>query len=220
MEIVNIRREFMSKGLNRSDLAQNPIDQFEIWFEQACNADIIDPNAMILATADQNGRPSARTVLLKLFDYRGFVFFTNYGSKKAKDIERNRQVALLFPWLQLNRQIKIEGVCEKISTAESLKYFSSRPRGSQLGAWCSQQSEEITSRQFLEISFAKMKEKFNHGDIPLPDFWGGFRVEPLVIEFWQGRENRLHDRFSYSAQSDSSGRDSRNQQWQIRRLAP
>ncbi|PID44872.1 MAG: pyridoxamine 5'-phosphate oxidase [Proteobacteria bacterium] len=220
MDIGEIRREYMSKGLSREDLASNPVDQFELWFGQACNAEIIDPNAMTLATADANGRPSARTVLLKLFDYRGFVFFTNYGSKKARDIKQNNQVALLFSWLQLNRQIKIEGISEKISTAESLKYFSSRPRGSQLGAWCSQQSEEITSRQFLETSFAKMKEKFNQGDVPLPGFWGGYRVKPVTMEFWQGRENRLHDRFSYSSQETDDQTGCEPEQWRIRRLAP
>ncbi len=212
MDISAIRREYMSQGLSHQDLKDNPIDQFEVWFEQACNADILDPNAMTLATADQSGMPSVRTVLLKLFDYRGFVFFTNYGSKKAKHIAENPQVALLFPWLQLNRQIKVQGSIEKISSGESLKYFASRPRGSQIGAWCSQQSEEITSRQFLEMSFAKMKEKFQGGEIPLPDFWGGYRVIPTCIEFWQGRESRLHDRFEYQQQA--------NDEWAVRRLAP
>ncbi|ARU58191.1 pyridoxamine 5'-phosphate oxidase [Oleiphilus messinensis] len=214
MDIGSLRREYMSQGLNREDLAANPVDQFERWFTQASEADIIDPNAMTLATVNAEGQPSARTVLLKLFDYEGFVFFTNYGSRKAKDLKDNDKVALLFPWLQLNRQIRIEGCARKISSAESFKYFSTRPRGSQLGAWCSQQSEVISSRQFLEMSLAKMTEKFKDGEVPLPDFWGGYRVIPEKIEFWQGRENRLHDRFVYRHDENEKNN------WQINRLAP
>ncbi len=212
MDIGDLRREFMSLGLDRDDLQEKPVDQFAIWFQQAVDAGIMDPNAMSLATANAKGILSVRTVLLKFFDHDGFVFYTNYGSRKAHQIEENKRVALLFPWLTLNRQVKIEGAAERISTATSLKYFSSRPRGSQLGAWCSQQSAVITSRQFLEMKLAEMKEKFRGGMIPLPSFWGGYRVKPERIEFWQGRENRLHDRFEYTAQGDNS--------WRIERLAP
>jgi len=212
MDIGDLRREFMSLGLDRDDLQVKPVDQFAIWFQQAVDAGIMDPNAMSLATASASGIPSIRTVLLKYFDDEGFVFYTNYGSRKAHQIAENNRVALLFPWLTLNRQVKIEGSAEKVSTATSLKYFSSRPRGSQLGAWCSQQSTVITSRQFLEMKLNEMKEKYHAGSIPLPSFWGGYRVRPERIEFWQGRENRLHDCFQYTVQVDSS--------WKIDRLAP
>ncbi len=212
MDIGDLRREFMSLGLDRDDLQEQPVEQFALWFQQAIDAGIMDPNAMSLATASASGIPSIRTVLLKLFDRDGFIFYTNYGSRKAHQIAENHRAALLFPWLTLNRQVKIEGLVERISTATSLKYFSSRPRGSQLGAWCSQQSSVITSRQFLEMKLAEMKQKFHGGDIPLPSFWGGYRVKPERIEFWQGRENRLHDRFEYTLQEDGS--------WRIERLAP
>lgn len=212
MDIGDLRREYMSAGLDRDDLKGNPVDQFELWFRQADEAGVLDPNAMSIATVGADGQPRVRTVLLKLFDYQGFVFFTNYGSQKSRQIQENPKVSLLFPWLSLNRQVRIDGVCEKVSATESLKYFSTRPRGSQLGAWCSQQSEVISSRQFLEMSLAKIKEKFSEGQVPLPDFWGGYRVVPSCIEFWQGRENRLHDRFQYVRQADES--------WKIDRLAP
>jgi pyridoxamine 5'-phosphate oxidase len=212
MNIAEIRREYMSNGVDRDDLTTHPLDQFEIWFQQAVDAEIIDPNAMSLATVDGQGIPSVRTVLLKLFDHKGFVFFTNYGSKKAKQLTVNPHAAALFPWLSLNRQIKIVGRCERVSTAESMTYFSTRPRGSQLGAWCSHQSEAISSRQALEMKLAEMKEKFKNGEVPLPSFWGGYRIIPDIIEFWQGRENRLHDRFQYTRDGESS--------WNIERLAP
>jgi len=212
MDIGDLRREFMSLGLDRDNLQSQPVEQFALWFQQAIDAGIMDPNAMSLATASASGVPSIRTVLLKFFDLDGFVFYTNYGSRKARQISENHRAALLFPWLTLNRQVKIEGSVEKVGSATSLKYFSSRPRGSQLGAWCSQQSTVITSRQFLEMKLAEMKEKYHNGTIPLPSFWGGYRVKPERIEFWQGRENRLHDRFEYSLQANGS--------WNISRLAP
>ncbi|MCP5161816.1 MAG: pyridoxamine 5'-phosphate oxidase [Hahellaceae bacterium] len=212
MDISDYRREYMSQGLSRKDLKADPVDQFELWFRQADEAGIVDANAMSLATAGRDASPSIRTVLLKLFDYRGFVFFTNYGSRKAHQIDENARVAILFPWLGLNRQVKIEGVAERVATHESLRYFSTRPRGSQLGAWCSNQSEVISSRQFLEAKLMEMKQKFMEGEVPLPSFWGGYRIVPDLIEFWQGRENRLHDRFQYRKQSDGS--------WSVERLAP
>jgi len=212
MDISDYRREYMSKGLDREALLENPFKQFETWFQQASDANIQDPNAFSLATNSAESGPSIRTVLLKLFDEQGFVFFTNYNSRKSKQIQENPSVAMLFPWLPLNRQVKIEGRCEKISTAASLKYFATRPRGSQIGAWCSDQSEVIESRSFLEQKYREAAEKFKTGAIPLPSSWGGYRIIPQYIEFWQGRENRLHDRFQYTRLHDDS--------WAIERLAP
>ncbi|GAB4240216.1 MAG: pyridoxamine 5'-phosphate oxidase [Candidatus Methylacidiphilales bacterium] len=210
--VAELRREYSGRGLDRESLAADPINQFRTWFEQAREANLLEPNAMTLATADRSGRVTARTVLLKAFDARGFVFFTNYGSRKATQIAENPQVALLFTWLQLERQVEITGTAEKISTAESLAYFASRPFGSRLGAWVSQQSQIIPSRKVLEMKFEEMRRKFANGDVPLPDFWGGYRVVPHSIEFWQGCPSRLHDRFLY--QRDSTGT------WTIARLSP
>jgi len=212
MDISDYRREYMSQGLHREALLEDPFKQFESWFQQASEAGIQDANAFSLATNDAETGPSIRTVLLKLFDQDGFVFFTNYNSKKSLQINKSPQVAMLFPWLTLNRQVKIEGHCEKISTAASLKYFATRPRGSQLGAWCSDQSEVIESRSFLEQKYREAAEKFKSGSVPLPSSWGGYRIVPRCIEFWQGQENRLHDRFQYTKQSDDT--------WSIERLAP
>ena len=211
MDISDYRREYTQQGLSRESLLATPILQFELWFEQACKADIIDANAMTLATVSANGVPSARTVLLKSFDEQGFIFFTNYSSQKAQQIAENANVALLFAWTGLERQIEITGKAGKISTAESLKYFVSRPEGSQIGAWVSRQSSVISTRQVLEMQWNKMKQKFSDGKIPLPDFWGGYRVVPEKIEFWQGRVNRLHDRFEYSREGNG---------WKVDRLAP
>jgi pyridoxamine 5'-phosphate oxidase len=163
---------------------------------------------------DSQGRPWQRTVLLKYFDRQGFVFFTNYESRKAQQMQHNAQVSIIFPWWGLERQVIIGGSAAKISTADSLKYFLSRPRGSQLGAWCSHQSQVISSRQLLEMQFEKMKEKFTHQEIPLPPFWGGYRVRPQSFEFWQGRSNRLHDRFLYHLGTEVPGT------WHIDRLSP
>ena len=212
MDLSDLRKEYESTGLDRKDLDDDPLLQFEKWFKQALSTGMEYANGMSLATVGADGTPSLRTVLLKLFDRRGFVFYTNYESHKARDIAENPKVALLFPWLDLQRQIKITGLAEKISTAESLAYFASRPRGSQLGAWCSPQSQTISSRSLLGSALFRMAEKFGEGRIPLPDFWGGYRVIPDSFEFWQGRANRLHDRFLYTLAGDKS--------WQIRRLAP
>ena len=212
MDISDYRREYMSQGLEQEALFDDPFKQFECWFKQATDAGIQDPNAFSLATYDIANGPSIRTVLLKLFDPQGFVFFTNYNSRKSLQIQNAPQVAMLFPWITLNRQVKIEGHCEKISTAASLKYFATRPRGSQIGAWCSNQSEVIESRSFLEQKYREAAEKFKAGSVPLPSSWGGYRIIPKRIEFWQGQENRLHDRFQYSRQGDES--------WSIERLAP
>ena len=212
MDIENFRREYLQGGLSCEDLQDDPIAQFKTWLSQAVEFGIGDPTAMVVSTVSAEGRPSQRIVLLKHVDDDGFIFYTNYGSRKAKEIEGNNKVSLLFPWNKLDRQVKVGGTAEKISVAESAKYFMSRPRDSQLAAWASKQSRKITSREFLLTQLADMKEKFAGGEVPLPDFWGGIRVRPHEIEFWQGGEHRIHDRFEYCLQNDGS--------WEISQLAP
>jgi pyridoxamine 5'-phosphate oxidase len=207
-----LRRSATGFALDREDLNDDPIVQFEDWFRYACETVPLDPNAVTLSTVDNEQRPSSRTVLLKSFDERGFVFYTNYESKKAVHIENNPNVSLLFFWSEAARQVKIRGKAEKIPTSESLAYFLSRPRGSQIGAWVSAQSSVISSRSLLESKFQEIKQKFKDRDISLPSFWGGYRVIPAEIEFWQGRRNRLHDRFLFTKQDDGT--------WKIERLAP
>jgi len=209
-DLTNLREEFRENGLNRSELDNDPFKQFSLWFSQAIKSGIVEPSAMSLATADEK-EIGIRTVLLKHFDDKGFVFFTNYSSKKSEQIEVNPRAAILFPWLELERQVKIFGSVEKITTLESIKYFASRPKDSQLGAWASKQSTSISSRSLLLSQFESMKNKFSKREVPLPDFWGGYRVIPDSIEFWQGRESRLHDRFIYQ-RSDKD--------WSISRLSP
>jgi pyridoxamine 5'-phosphate oxidase len=211
MDLSDFRKEYSDRGLHREDLAADPMHQFEQWFHQAIKLKLHEPNAMSLATADAAGRPLLRTVLLKYFDASGFVFFTNYESRKARQIGENPHVSLLFPWIVLERQVIVQGRAEKISAAESLKYFTSRPRESQLGAWVSSQSSVISSRKLLLQKLAEIRDKFSHGEIPLPSFWGGFRVVPESIEFWQGGSARLHDRFQYDRDGDG---------WSIARLSP
>ncbi|MBD2256447.1 pyridoxamine 5'-phosphate oxidase [Pseudanabaena sp. FACHB-2040] len=211
MDVGALRREYTQKGLTREDLAADPFDQFDLWFKQACDAELLEPNAIVLSTVSPEGYPFQRTVLLKYFDRSGFVFFTNYSSRKAQHIEENPHVSILFPWYPLERQLTILGTVTKVSAAESFKYFSSRPRGSQIGAWVSQQSSVISSRQLLEMQFEKIKEKFLNQEIPLPDFWGGYRIVPTSFEFWQGRPSRLHDRFLYEKGETA---------WETKRLSP
>lgn len=213
MDISDLRRDYTQRGLDTPDLAPDPFDQFSQWFQEARQADLLEPNALVLSTVSPEGHPYQRTVLLKYFDRDGFVFFTNYGSRKAQHLDQTPQVSLLFPWYALERQLAITGTATKISMAESLKYFSSRPRGSQLGAWVSQQSQIVSSRQLLEMQFEKMKQRFLNQEIPLPDFWGGYRVQPTSFEFWQGRPSRLHDRFLYTPAPEGGG-------WQAVRLSP
>ena len=212
MDVAALRRSATGFALDREDLNDDPIVQFEDWFRYACESVPLDPNAVTLSTVDSEQRPSSRTVLLKSFDERGFVFYTNYESKKAVHIENNPNVSLLFFWSDAARQVKIRGKAEKLSTKESLAYFLSRPRGSQIGAWVSAQSSVISSRSMLESKFQEIKKKFKDRDISLPSFWGGYRVIPAEIEFWQGRRNRLHDRFLFTKQDDGT--------WKIERLAP
>lgn len=211
MDLADFRKEYSDRGLRRDELKADPVEQFADWFAQATELKVHEPNAMTLATVDAHGAPSQRTVLLKYFDGEGFVFFTNYSSRKAAEIAQNPKVCLLFPWITLERQVIVQGTATKISTAESLKYFSSRPRESQIGAWVSNQSEVITSRKFLMQKLAEIGEKFSKGEVPLPSFWGGYRVVPSSIEFWQGGPARLHDRFLYRKAETA---------WEIQRLSP
>ena len=212
MDVSHLRAKYTTRGLDIKDLNPNPFIQFELWFNQALEAKLTEPNAFCLSTVGNDMMPSVRTVLLKTFDEKGFVFFTNYKSTKSKQIEENPKAAALFAWLDLERQVKIEGNVEKISTSDSLKYFLSRPKGSQIGAWVSHQSEIISSRSLLEQKFDEMKKKFLKGEVPFPSFWGGYAIKPIRIEFWQGGQDRLHDRFLYELQNDNS--------WKISRLAP
>lgn len=212
MDIFEFRNEYLKGGLEREDLSDNPYEQFKRWFDNAVDCKVAEPNAFALSTVSAGGAPSSRVVLLKSWDEKGFVFYTNYHSKKALDIAENPKVSALFTWLDLERQLRINGRAEKVSAGESLRYFLSRPFGSRLGAWVSNQSSIITSRKLLEMQFDKMKRKFASGEVPLPDFWGGFRIVPESFEFWQGRENRLHDRFLYTKHEADA--------WKIERLAP
>lgn len=207
-----LRQRLMDKGLEHDDMSSDPVKQFESWYTETIEADVHEPGAMSLATVDNDGQPWQRIVLLKLFDEKGFIFFTNYESRKANQIAVNANVSLLFPWHILGRQVKITGQAEKISTAESLNYFITRPRGSQIGAWASHQSQMINSRSMLESMVDKMKQKYENQEVPLPPFWGGYRVTPTTLEFWQARESRLHDRFIYH--KNEAG------EWLSDRLAP
>jgi pyridoxamine 5'-phosphate oxidase len=211
MDLEALRREYLIDGLEREDLADDPFDQFEKWMAQFLELGLADPTAMTVATVAPDGQPSQRIVLLKHVDQSGFVFYTNYSSRKASEIDTNPKISLHFPWHVVERQIKVCGVAEKVSQAESLRYFTSRPKGSQLAAAASPQSQVISSRSLLLNEFERLKQKFREGEIPLPDFWGGYRVVPSEIEFWQGGQNRLHDRFRYSRSGDA---------WEIDRLAP
>ena len=209
----------MSRGLTRANLDPDPLRQFEQWYQAAIELALPEPNGMSLCTVAASGQPFVRTVLLKLYDQRGFVFFTNYHSRKAEQMEDNPRVAVLFPWLAIARQVQIQGRVERITSAESLQYFVTRPRGSQIGAWSSPQSQVIRSRALLEAKVAEMKARFGEGKIPLPDFWGGYRIVPESLEFWQGRDSRLHDRFLYSRVDPVSGEEEAAS-WRIERLAP
>ena len=202
----------MAAGLDETDLTADPHDLFGRWYQTTMDSGLHEPTAVSVATVDPDGQPWQRFVLLELFDEKGFVFFTNYESRKANHIASNARVSLLFPWYPLGRQVNITGEASKVSTAESLAYFITRPRGSQLGAWASGQSSMISSRSILETAVDSMKRKFENHEVPLPPFWGGYRVVPRTMEFWQARDNRLHDRFIYTL--DDSG------EWSYRRLAP
>ena len=207
-----LRLKYGEEGLDHNNLHSDPLMQFQTWYQQAIDSGMAEPNGMCLATATVTGAPSQRTVLMKSYDENGFIFYTNFGSRKSKQMAENNQASLIFPWISLHRQVIIEGIAEKISTAESMKYFATRPRGSQLGAWSSHQSEVLSTRSLLEAKLNEIKNKFSHGEIPLPSFWGGYRVKPMRIEFWQGRQHRLHDRFLFTLTEEKT--------WKVERLAP
>ena len=212
VDIQSLRQEYMFTGLRRSDLNPNPFEQFQRWFQQACESQIAMPNAMLLATVDSSRNPSARIVLLNEISDEKFIFFTNYGSSKAQHIAKHSTVCLHFFWAALERQIKITGIASLTSIEQSKKYFASRPRGSQISAWSSKQSSPVKSRADLERDFEALSKKFENQEVPLPEHWGGYAVTASSFEFWQGRESRLHDRFQYLL-------DSQNQ-WSIQRLSP
>jgi pyridoxamine 5'-phosphate oxidase len=211
VDASSLRKEYTRVGLDKADLHPDPIVQFHEWFEKVIDADLHEPNAMIVATASTDGKPSARTVLLKGYDERGFVFYTNYEGRKADEIEANPMCALLFYWGELERQVRIEGRASRLSGEESDAYFAGRPRGSRLGAWASEQSRPVEDRSVLEERVRALEAEYEGLEIPRPPFWGGYRVEPEEIEFWQGRENRLHDRLVYRREDGA---------WRIERLQP
>ena len=210
--IADLRQNYTRAGLSEAEIDSDPIEQFRTWFQQALNADLIEPNAMTLATATSEGKPTARIVLLKGVSDRGFVFYTNYESQKGRQLIANPYAALVFLWDKLERQVRIEGEVEKLSAEESAEYFHSRPKASQLGAIASNQSRVIPNREILEQRLSELQEKYANETVPLPEHWGGFRVVPNRMEFWQGRPSRLHDRLVYDLQTDGS--------WQVNRLSP
>jgi pyridoxamine 5'-phosphate oxidase len=213
LDPASMRARYREAGLEEKDLAADPFAQFDEWFTQAAESGLHEPNAMVLATADPQGRPSSRTVLLKQYDERGFVFFTNYGSRKGREIEANPHVSLLFPWHGVARQVIVSGTAARTGRDETVAYFRTRPHGSQLGAWASVQSAVIASRDDLDASYAELAARYPEGEqVPVPPHWGGFRVAPESVEFWQGRENRLHDRLRYVAEADDG--------WRVERLSP
>ncbi|MGL4608650.1 MAG: pyridoxamine 5'-phosphate oxidase [Trueperaceae bacterium] len=209
--LSDIRKSYTFDALAADHMHANPTEQFKLWLQEAIAAEMLEPTAMTLATVSNDGQPSARTVLLKEVDERGFVFYSNYESRKARDMKGNPKAALLFFWDKLERQVRIEGHITKLAKEESETYFHSRPHGSQLGAWVSKQSEVIPNRKLLEDKMLELEKTFQEGQVPLPEFWGGYRLAPEVLEFWQGRPNRLHDRLRYSKQKDT---------WHIERLSP
>lgn len=211
-KVQNLREDYRSQSLSIEEVSPHPIQQFDQWFLKAMNSEVREPNAMTLATCTKSGRPAARIVLLKSYDEKGFVFYTNYNSNKGKELNDNPFAAMVFCWLDLERQIRIEGKIEKISSQESDQYFSARPKGSQIGAWASPQSEVISGRSLLENKVEQLKAKYKDAEaLPRPEHWGGYRLVPDRVEFWQGRSSRLHDRICYHLEKE---------EWKLERLAP
>ena len=210
-ELAALRREYGDSGLDRPDLADDPVTMFRRWMRDTVAAGLHEPNAMVVSTVSAEGRPSSRMVLLKGVDERGFVFYTNYDSRKGRELASNPQAALLFPWHDLQRQVRVEGGVERVASEESMSYFAGRPHPSQLGAWASPQSEVVDSRDELDQRYAEVEERFGAGEVPLPPHWGGYRVVPEVVEFWQGRKGRMHDRLVYRREGGA---------WGVVRLAP
>ena len=209
--VTRLRKEYTRAGLKESEADPNPIEQFRTWFDEVLTSNLHEPNAMVLATATLDGRPSARVVLLKGFDERGFVFYTNYEGRKGEELETNPHCALLFYWGEVERQVRVEGRVRRVPDKESDAYFAGRPRGSQLGAWASEQSRPVGDRGALEHRLRELEAEYEGREVPRPPFWGGYRVEPETIEFWQGRENRLHDRLVYLRSEDGGWRRGRLQ---------
>lgn len=212
MNIADIRKDYKLQSLSEADVAATPKEQFDKWWDDAVKSDIPEVNAMTLATVDKEGMPAARIVLLKGYDERGFVFFTNYNSAKGNELVHNANACLVFFWKELERQVRITGITEKISTEESIAYFNSRPDGSKIGAWASPQSLAVAGKAWLKETFDYYVERFKHGEIPKPPHWGGYRIKPVKAEFWQGRPSRMHDRILYTKQNNGS--------WKTERLAP
>lgn len=215
LDPATMRAHYRAQGMEKTGLATEPMEQFDRWFAEAARSGLFEPNAMVVSTADAEGRPGSRTVLLKQYDRRGFVFYTNYDSRKARDLAANPRIALLFPWHPLARQVIVTGTAVRVGRDETAAYFRTRPHGSQLGAWASAQSTVVADRSELDDAYAQLAERYPEGEqVPVPPHWGGFRVAPETVEFWQGRENRLHDRLRYVAGGEGGT------EWAVERLAP
>ena len=213
-DLKALKKQYSDEGINKQSTNEDPFVQFRLWFDQALDSGIAEPNGFCLSTVSSDSKPSVRTVLMKGFDHQGFVFFTNHGSRKGQQLAENPSVSMLFPWYELHRQINIEGEVTRVSDKQSFEYFQSRPKGSQIGAWASRQSEVIENRAALEAQIDNIEQRFGDEEIPLPEFWGGYLIKPRRFEFWQGRTHRLHDRIVYTKNQQN------HDNWEVNRLAP